>query len=112
MDDILQERELVRSLRQGSEQAFENIYQLYSPRLFGRLLKLLKSEAEARQVLQEVFINLWEHRYTLDADKPFRSFIFKIAENKVYDYFQKAARDKTAEANLVALSTANRNGID
>src|SRR5829696_506494 len=112
MEDIRQERELVVALGKGSEQAFQRIYQLYSPRLFGRLLKLLKSETQAQEILQEVFIKLWEHRYSLDADKSFRSFLFKIAENKVYDFFRKAARDKTLEASLVALSTSNHNSME
>jgi len=106
------ERELIEGLLEGNEQAFEKIYIIYSPRLFGKLIKLVKSEAEAKEILQEVFIKVWEYRKSIDPEKSFRSFLFKIAENKAYDFFRKAARDKIREANLVALSTTSYDIIE
>jgi RNA polymerase sigma-70 factor (family 1) len=107
MNEASSERDLVLALQRGDEEAFETIYGLYSQRLFGRLLKLVKTEAQAQEILQDVFIKLWQHRHSLDPEKSFRSFLFKIAENKVYDFFRKAARDKVMEANLISLSTTN-----
>ena len=107
MNEASSERDLVLALRRGDEGAFETIYGLYSQRLFGRLLKLVKTEAQAQEILQDVFIKLWQYRHSLDAEKSFRSFLFRIAENKVYDFFRKAARDKLMEANLISLSTTN-----
>jgi len=46
------EKELLLQLLQDSEQAFEAIYKLYSARLYGNLLKLVKSEADAKEILQ------------------------------------------------------------
>ena len=112
MNEASSERDLVLALQRGDEGAFETIYGLYSQRLFGRLLKLVKTEAQAQEILQDVFIKLWQHRHSLDADKSFRSFLFKIAENKVYDFFRKAARDKRMEANLISLSTTNYINIE
>src|SRR5215213_1242421 len=91
-DLFQEERDLLLMLRKGNEEAFEKIYQLYSPRLFGRLLKLVKSDAQAQEILQDVFLKLWEYRRSVDPEKSFHSFLFKIAENKVYDFFRKAAR--------------------
>ena len=96
----------------GSENAFEKIYQLYSPRLYGKLLKLVKSESHAKEILQDVFMKIWEHRNSIDPEKSFRSYLFKIAENKVYDFFRKAAREKNMESKLIAFSTANYSVID
>jgi len=112
MNEASSERDLVLALRRGDEGAFETIYGLYSQRLFGRLLKLVKTEAQAQEILQDVFIKLWQHRHSLDPEKSFRSFLFKIAENKVYDFFRKAARDKVMEANLISLSTTNYINIE
>ena len=101
-----EEKNILSELLEGSEHAFEQIYRLYSPRLFGRLMKLVKSEAQAEEILQEVFLKIWEHRNFIDPEKSFRSFLFKIAENKVYDFFRKVAREKNMESQLIALSTA------
>lgn len=99
------EKELLLLLLNGSEQAFEKIYKLYSNRLYGNLLKLVKSEAEAQEILQDVFLKVWHNRQSIDIEKSFRSYLFKIAENKVYDFFRKVARDKKREARLISLGT-------
>ena len=94
-------------LLQGDEIAFEKIYKVYSPKLYGNLLRLIKSVPQTEQILQDVFIKVWEYRASIDPEKSFRSFIFKMAENKAYDFFRKAARDKKLESELIAISTVN-----
>jgi len=47
-----QEKDILIELREGNEHAFEKIYRLYSARLFGKLIKLVKSEGHAREILQ------------------------------------------------------------
>lgn len=102
-----QEREILLRMRQGDEFAFEKIYRLYSPKLYGKLLRLIKSIPQTEEILQDVFLKIWEHRTSIDPEKSFNAFLFKIAENKAYDFFRKAARDKKLEAELIAVSTLN-----
>lgn len=99
------EKGLLLQLKQGSEHAFEKIYTLYSARLYGNLLKLVKLEEEAKEILQDVFLKIWKEREHIDTEKSFRSYLFKIAENKVYDFFRKAARDKKKEVALMAIAS-------
>ena len=106
-DTPQQEKEILIRLLQGDELAFEKIYRLYSPGLYGKLLKLLKSVPQTEEILQDVFLKIWEYRASIDPEKSFRAFLFKIAENKAYDFFRKASRDKKFEAELIALSTLN-----
>jgi RNA polymerase sigma-70 factor (ECF subfamily) len=51
--------ELIRLTALGNCQAFASLYDRYSPQLFGLLLRILQSRAEAEDVLQEVFIEVW-----------------------------------------------------
>ena len=106
------EKDILLDLIEGSKIAFEQIYSLYSRRLFARLLKLVKSESQAEEILQDVFLKIWENRRSIDPEKSFRSFLFKIAENKVYDFFRKVTRDKNMESQLISLSTANHTIIE
>lgn len=92
----------VLALKAGDEQAFEQVYQHFSARLYGNLLKIVKSEEIARELLQELFLKVWEKRDQINPDKPFRAYLFRIAENLAYDFFRKAARDKKLQARLVA----------
>ena len=106
------EKNILLELIEGSEYAFEQIYRLHSSLLFGRLLKLVKSDVQAEEILQNVFLQIWVNRRSIDPEKSFRSFLFKIAENKVYDFFRKVARDKNMEFQLIALATANHTIIE
>src|SRR5688572_24479857 len=107
-----QEKELLIALRSGNQKAFEKLYQMYAPRLFGKLMKLVKSESNANEILLEVFIIVWDRRESINIEKSFRSFLFKIAENKAFDFFRKAARDKVKQAELITLTTENYIVID
>ncbi|HSV11816.1 MAG TPA: RNA polymerase sigma-70 factor [Hanamia sp.] len=95
------ENDLVTRLNDSDEDAFEQLYQLYSGRLFGYLIKLIKSELFAQELLQDTFIKLWNNREKINTDKSFRSYLFRIAENNVYDFFRKAARDKKLQAAII-----------
>lgn len=95
------ERDLVVLLTGGSEKAFEKLYSLYSERLLGYLIKLVKSETFSCELLQDAFVKIWNNRQNIDPSLSFRSYLFRIAENLVYDFFRKAARDKRLQAELI-----------
>jgi RNA polymerase sigma-70 factor (ECF subfamily) len=99
------EKEILAQLFLGNEHAFEEIYKQYSTRLYGNLLKFVKSDADAQEILQDVFLKIWNNRQHIDIERSFRSYIFKIAENQVYDFFRKAVRNKKMEASLMAASS-------
>ncbi|SMC57472.1 RNA polymerase sigma factor [Pedobacter nyackensis] len=88
------EKTLLLQLKQGDELAFEILYNNYKFRLAGNLFKLLKSDDLVKEILQELFFKIWEGRAQIDPEKSFKSYLFRIGENLVYDYFRKAAKDK------------------
>jgi len=106
------EKDLVKLLIEGNGVAFEKLYSLYSERLLAYLIKLLKSEDIACEVLQDVFIKLWHNRQQLNSEQSFRSYLFRIAENCVYDFFRKAARDKKLQAVLIHSTCKAYNPIE
>ncbi len=52
--------ELLRATARGDELAFASLYDKFSPILFGLLLRILHSRTEAEDVLQEVFLQVWQ----------------------------------------------------
>lgn len=92
--EILYEREVLLQLSNGCEEAFEKIYYHYSPRLYFKLIKVLKSESLVNELMQEIFLVIWKNRHTIDVNKSFRSYIYCIAANKACDYFRKSVRDQ------------------
>lgn len=90
---LYDEQELLAKLQSGDHAAFGKIYGIYSRRIYLNTLKLVKDEDEAQEILQDVFIRIWNARETIDPSKPFSSFLFSIARNLIRDFFRRAARD-------------------
>lgn len=99
------EKDLVMLLNQGNETAFEELYHLYSNRLLGFLIRLVKSEILATEILQEAFIKTWNNRKNIDPERSFRSYLYRIAENLVYDFFRKTSRDTRLQKVLMSSMT-------
>lgn len=102
---ITDEKDLLLRLRKGDEYAFEQLYRLYSHRIFVNTVKLVKDENEAQEILQDVFIRIWKYRENVDPDRSFSSYLYSIANNLVRDFFRKAAHDRKLEAMLIERGT-------
>lgn len=79
---------LVRSLSKGNLLAFNTLYGEYSGRLYRFAIGYLKSEAEAEELVQEVFTIIWEKRAELKEELSFKSFLFTIAFNIIRKHFR------------------------
>ena len=93
-DSFYNEHELLSRLKAGDKLAFARLYELYSRPLYLNLLKLLKSEQVAEEILQNIFFIVWEKRETITINQSFKGYLFRIAENKVHDFFRKLKRDR------------------
>ncbi|SMC58418.1 RNA polymerase sigma factor [Pedobacter nyackensis] len=109
---LLNERELLLLLKQGDDDAFEEIYHLYSHRLYSNLLKLVKSDDLAMDLLQDLYIKLWNNRSSIDVDKSIRSYLFSIAKNLAIDFFRRAARESNLQNHLITVGTELYNHVD
>jgi len=78
--------------------AFDEIYHQYHNAVYINICKLVRQEAAAEDVLQEVFISLWENRYKLDASRV-AGWLFVTSYNKSIKYLKRKARE-----NAVSLS--------
>jgi RNA polymerase sigma-70 factor (family 1) len=84
-DDI----ELVERLQKGDIEAFDLIYEKYSGKLYAFGLKYLKSTDETEELVQSVFLKLWEHYKDLQKELSFKSYLFTIAYNDICKLFRK-----------------------
>jgi RNA polymerase sigma-70 factor (ECF subfamily) len=87
----LAESELVVALSKGDIKAFNSLFQLFGKRLYGFAYGFLKSKPEAEELVQEVFMKVWDKRTELKAQLSFRGYIFTIAFNIIRKHFLKVA---------------------
>lgn len=83
------ETELVERLKKGDLEAFDMIYDMYAGRLYAFSMKYLKSAEEAKELVQCVFMKVWENHKRLDRDLSFKSFLFTIAYNEICRFFRR-----------------------
>lgn len=98
------EKEILEKMMQGDQEAFHSVYYHYAPRLYGKLVKVLHSQDLASEVLQEVFMIIWQKRATIDTSLSFRSYLFKIADNLAINLFRKANRNSAVMEKLLIAS--------
>ena len=91
-DINLSEPELVRALSKGDIKAFNSLFQLYGNRLYRFAFGYLKSKAETEELVQDVFLKVWEKRAELKEHLSFKGYIFTIAFNHIRKHFLKVAR--------------------
>lgn len=85
------EQELILALRNGRAPAFRLLYEDYGPRLYAFCKKFGLSPEDAREIVQETFIRVWEHRQDIRTDTSFSSYLFTIARNLVYNVLRRTA---------------------
>jgi len=85
------DNELVKLLQKGNVLAFDSLFEVYSPKLYGFALKYLQNESDAEELVQEVFVVVWENRQMLKSELSFKSYLFTIALNRIRKHFNKKA---------------------
>lgn len=99
-------------MKNGSTSAFEQLFGIYSQKLYRFSLSYLKSEAEAEEIVQNVFLKLWENRDKLRNETSFQSYLFTIAFNAIRKHFNQKVRDDHFRTNLLELLSDENPAIE
>lgn len=83
------EKDWVVGLKKGNQDAFQKIFEEYSKRIFVFAKGYLKSNEEAEEVVQEVFVKIWNVRASINTELSFKSYLFKISYNYIRELFLK-----------------------
>ncbi|MBE5320728.1 sigma-70 family RNA polymerase sigma factor [Pedobacter sp. MR2016-19] len=97
---ITDEKELLRKLRDGDESAFKEIYKCYAKRLVSKLIQILKSEEIAKDILQDIFMKIWEIRKTIDPELSFSALLYKMAANLSKNTFRRNIYDQLMRSEI------------
>lgn len=80
---------LVDKLQKGNVDAFDQIFKKYGDRLFGFVFKYLKSKEETEELVQDVFLKIWENRKNIKKEFSFKSYLFTIAYHEICAIFKQ-----------------------
>ena len=85
------DKEMIRRLKKGNIEAFNQIFYAYSSKLYHFAYGYLKSKEDAEEMVQEIFLKIWDKRTNIKEEYQFRSYLFSIAFNYIKKYFRSEA---------------------
>ncbi|MEG1563144.1 MAG: RNA polymerase sigma-70 factor [Bacteroides sp.] len=107
----MDERTLVLQLKEGNENAFTTLYQTYWGKVYKFSRLYLTSTAEVEEVVQDVFVKVWEARMFIKEDEHFKGFLFIITRNVIFNQFRKSFNEDAYK--LTVLKSASESyGIE
>ncbi len=112
LTNTIENHTLLLKLKNGEVAAFEEIYNQYRNKIYSYALKLCKSTVTAEEIVQEVFIKIWQKREQLNPELSFAAYLKKIALNQVLNHLKKVAREKTLQDELFAYISTIKNSTD
>ena len=80
--------EINNALKKGDEEVFEYLFKtLFSP-LVSYAFKLVSNSEEAKEIVQEAFIHLWNRKDNIEIKSSVHAYFYKIVKNRSLNYLQ------------------------
>jgi RNA polymerase sigma-70 factor (ECF subfamily) len=93
---------LLARIRRGDDGAFDTLFRRYYESLAGFAASLLKDEQAGEDVAQDVMLELWRRRDTLDIAESCRSYLFRAVRNRALNVIRHEETVRRSEPAIVA----------
>ncbi|HRP57229.1 RNA polymerase sigma-70 factor [Agriterribacter sp.] len=102
---------LLAEIASGNEVAFTKLFGMYIERFYAVALKMTRSDEVAKDIVQDVFMNIWKNRERLlNVDHP-SSYFFTAVYRRVYYHYRKTALERKFLRSVPAIE-ASENTTD
>ena len=102
-----EEQLLLDKLGRGDVDALDTLYVRYAPKVYDFSLRFLKNEAEAEDVTQDIFLQVWDNRSLMGQVVSIRAYLFRMTRNTIFNRFKRSKmhlqyirQSETREAEL------------
>ncbi|WP_166670640.1 RNA polymerase sigma factor [Olivibacter sp. XZL3] len=83
------DQELLRALSLGDEEAFHALFDRHWKKLFSFIYRFTKDEDQTKDILQDVFLYIWNRKHLLYAEESFLPYLNKVAKSNIMMSFRK-----------------------
>jgi RNA polymerase sigma-70 factor (ECF subfamily) len=91
--------ELIEQCRGGNFTNFRKLIELTSPFAFSVAIRILGDEDQARDVVQETLVTIWQKLEKIKTAEVYKTWIYRIVVNKCYDHMRRAKRNPEFNAS-------------
>ncbi len=103
---------LIDLLKKDDEHAFAEIYSRYAESLVGFASSKLFDLEDARDIIHDVFVKLWQEREQLQVDRDLKAYLFKLTRYRIVDKIRKNITREEYAAMVQALAVRYEPGIE
>jgi RNA polymerase sigma-70 factor (ECF subfamily) len=101
------DRELVRTIRQGETDAFEVLVRRKTSKVYALCYRIIGNAEDAKDISQLVFIKLWENLEKYDPAYAFDTWLYRMVTNVAIDFMRnKQSRENAVNSNLRLVKTS------
>lgn len=80
---------ILAKLKKGKKKAFKKVFTIYYPRLEKYAGYFIANHQEAEDIVQDVFVQVWENHSTIKTDSNFDSYLFSLVRNRCLNALKK-----------------------
>jgi len=102
---LFDETEVLRLIADGDQRAFTMLFRQYSKKVYSFALRLLKSEGQAEEVVQEVFLRIWLNRGSLSEIENFPAYLNRMSRNHCLNAIKRLTQEQKASLEIANTST-------
>ncbi len=88
MEIKFDEESVLNQLKQGDSQAFEKIYRHYWERLFNQAYQRLRDEDDTKELIQDLFTELWQKRHSLHIHTSLDAYLQSALRFKIFNHIK------------------------
>ena len=96
-DEEIPDHKLIESCQKGDTRAFETLVTRHRGKVYAMVQNMIKNEADAWDLSQEVFLKVWKALPKFEARAKFSTWLYRITHNVVYDWLRKREIDSAGE---------------
>lgn len=106
------DQHLIERLLNDNEKAFDYIYDLYWKQLFQYAYKRLQCEDLAKDIVQDIFISLWNQKDGLKLTSSLSAYLFSMLRFKLINYYYSSEVRKQHALHVNQVGHQHENNID
>ena len=90
---IYDEKQVIERLIEGQPDAFRQLFNRYRNEVYTYSCKISKRKEYAEEIVQDVFVIVWQKREALNPEMPIAPYLYTITQNLSFNFLKKAANE-------------------
>jgi RNA polymerase sigma-70 factor (ECF subfamily) len=101
------ENNILQQVAAGDDQAFRQLFHHHWDNIYGVAFMFVKHAEQAEELVQDIFLKIWNKKENLAAVVDFKNYLFIIARNHIFSELRKKSKEQAFTEQLIHYFTDN-----